>query len=142
MKKAVGCAALSCALGLAHAKALKWSEDGPRWSPAQETPVGVMLALAMDPPMPTPAPPSSKVKAVLKARGSTDNTCGYVSGIPSKPIPGVEVYALGLTRHSIVPLVRRDRQLCLQLAEHAHRLLRRHVDQLPDLDSVLRLDGA
>jgi hypothetical protein len=78
--------ALSCALGLAHAKALKWSEDGPRWSPAQETPVGVMQALAMDPPMPTPAPPSSKVKAVLKARGSTDNTCGYVSGIPTSSL--------------------------------------------------------
>lgn len=94
MKKAVGCAALSCAFGLAHAKALKWSEDGPRWVPAQETAqaVGLMLALGMDPPMPTPAPPPSRVKAVLKARGSTDNTCGYVSGIPSKPVPGVEAY--------------------------------------------------
>ncbi len=35
MRKAVGCTALSCALGLAKAKALKWSNDNePRWVPA------------------------------------------------------------------------------------------------------------
>lgn len=84
MKKAVSCAALSCAFGLAHAKALKWSEDGPRWAPPQETRAIHMLALTMDPPIPTPAPMPSKVRAVLQARDSTDNTCGYVSGIPSK----------------------------------------------------------
>lgn len=51
------------------------------------------------------------------------------------------VCTLRLTRHSIVPLVRRDRSVRLQLAEHAHRLLRRYDDQLPGLDSMLRLDG-
>ncbi|KAK3299267.1 uncharacterized protein B0H64DRAFT_95835 [Chaetomium fimeti] len=87
MRKAIGCAALSCALGLAHAKALKWSEDGhPRWVPPQETPVGYMLELGMSPPMPTPAPKASRVRAVLEARDTDDNTCGYVSGIPTSSL--------------------------------------------------------
>ncbi|KAL2169856.1 hypothetical protein VTG60DRAFT_5534 [Thermothelomyces hinnuleus] len=81
MKRTLGCAALSCAVGLIDAKALKWSDDGPRWVPAQETQLGFMGALDINPPMPTAAPETSRLKKALEARGATDNTCGFVSGV-------------------------------------------------------------
>ncbi|KAL2179157.1 uncharacterized protein P884DRAFT_298284 [Thermothelomyces heterothallicus CBS 202.75] len=81
MKRALGCAALSCAVGLIDAKALKWSDDGPRWVPAQETQLGFMGALDINPPMPTAAPETPRLRKALEARGATDNTCGFVSGV-------------------------------------------------------------
>jgi hypothetical protein len=87
MRKAVGCAALSCALGLAEAKALKWRDNDPKWVPAQET-LGFMpsigLPVATPAPTPTPAPQPNQVRGVLEARASDDNTCGYVDGIKSE----------------------------------------------------------
>ncbi|KAL2141392.1 hypothetical protein VTI28DRAFT_2436 [Corynascus sepedonium] len=83
MRRAFGCAALSCALGLIDAKALKWSDDGPAWFPAQETQFGFMNEVGLNPPMPTAAPKGSKQRGVLRARDSTDNTCGYVNGNPT-----------------------------------------------------------
>ncbi len=83
MKKAVGCAALSCALGLAEAKALKWSDDEPRWVPAQETDqamLAYMPSLGMEAPTPTPAPHAAETKARLENRNTNDNTCGYIGG--------------------------------------------------------------
>ncbi|KAK3896663.1 hypothetical protein C8A05DRAFT_39792 [Staphylotrichum tortipilum] len=84
MRKAVGCAALSCALSLAEAKALKWSNDNePRWVPAQETQqtmLAYMPSLGMEPPTPTPAPHAAVTKARLEARNTDGNTCGYIGG--------------------------------------------------------------
>ncbi|KAK3325676.1 hypothetical protein B0H66DRAFT_548989 [Apodospora peruviana] len=82
MKGLLGYASVGGALGLANAKALKWSPDYEerRWTPAQET-MGFMQALGMEgiasPPTPTTAP---KPRGLVE-RSSTDNTCGYVSGI-------------------------------------------------------------
>jgi hypothetical protein len=84
MRKALGSAALSCALGLVDAKVLKWDNNDPRWAPPQETLLGYMPSLGMDPPTPTPPPEPSIVKGVLEARASDDNTCGYISGISSE----------------------------------------------------------
>ncbi|KAK4117968.1 hypothetical protein N657DRAFT_651774 [Parathielavia appendiculata] len=82
MRRAVGRAVLSYALGPVDAKALKWSNNGPRWVPPQETLLGYMPSLGMEPPVPTATPPlgASKPRGILEARGSDDNTCGYVSG--------------------------------------------------------------
>ncbi|KAL2160641.1 hypothetical protein VTH06DRAFT_1329 [Thermothelomyces fergusii] len=81
MKRTLGCAALSCAVGLVDAKALKWSDDSPRWVPARETQLGLMAALALDPPVPTAAPETPRVRKALEARDATDNTCGFISGV-------------------------------------------------------------
>jgi hypothetical protein len=81
MRKALGCAALSCVLRLADAKALKWSDDGPRWLPARATLLGFMPSLGgMEMPSPTPPPAPVHTKRRLEARASDDNTCGYVDG--------------------------------------------------------------
>jgi hypothetical protein len=80
MRKALGCAALSCALGVAQSKALKWSEDEPRWVPAQETLLAYMPSLGMEPPVPTPAPHPAETKERLEARDTDRNTCGYAGG--------------------------------------------------------------
>ena len=85
MKRALGCAALSCALSLAESKVVKWSDDGPRWHPAQET-LGFMPSLglpATGTPIPTPAPKASETREHLEARDTSRNTCGYVSGLLS-----------------------------------------------------------
>jgi hypothetical protein len=77
--------ALSYALGLAEAKALKWGADGTTWVPAQETVTfGVMSRLGMIAPTPTPAPRPQGEPRKVEARGTTDNTCGYMRGILSK----------------------------------------------------------
>ncbi|KAK3308860.1 uncharacterized protein B0T15DRAFT_121039 [Chaetomium strumarium] len=82
MSRALRCAALSCALGLAEAKALKWGADAATWVPARETVTfGVMSRLGMIEPTPTPAPYPQGEPRKVEARGTTDNTCGYMSGI-------------------------------------------------------------
>ncbi|KAK4103894.1 hypothetical protein N658DRAFT_234658 [Parathielavia hyrcaniae] len=98
MRKALGCAALSCALGLAGAKAVKWLDNSPRWEPAAQTAqldyqpdMGRVAAMA------TPAPKPPKARAVLEARDSTDNTCGYVDGEFTR--------SLWTTRSCFVPTV-------------------------------------
>ncbi|KAK4238899.1 hypothetical protein C8A03DRAFT_43438 [Achaetomium macrosporum] len=80
MSKALRCAALSCALGLAEAKALNWRDDGPTWVPARET-FGMMPRLGLIDPTPTPAPAPQVEPRKVEARASTDNTCGYMRGI-------------------------------------------------------------
>ena len=84
MKKAVGYAALSCALGLAKSKALKWSDEGgPAWHPAQET-LAYMPSLGVagvEAPTPTPPPHPAETRERLEARDTAKNTCGYISGI-------------------------------------------------------------
>ncbi|KAK4127856.1 hypothetical protein N657DRAFT_641906 [Parathielavia appendiculata] len=84
MRKTVGCAALSCALSLAGAKAVKWLDNNPRWEPPAQTQLDYLPELgrvsAMGTPAPTPAPKPSKARGVLEVRDSTDNTCGYVEG--------------------------------------------------------------
>ena len=84
MKRAVGYAALSCALGLAESKALKWSDEGgPAWHPAQET-LAYMPSLGVagvEAPTPTPPPHPEETRERLEARDTAKNTCGYVSGI-------------------------------------------------------------
>lgn len=93
MKQALGPAALSCALGLVSAKAVRWHDNEPRWVPAQET-LGVMLALGeMHAPLTTPAPEPPKAREALERRDTEQNTCGYVSGSPSELSP-----LMGLTR--------------------------------------------
>ncbi|KAM7199240.1 hypothetical protein V8F20_005842 [Naviculisporaceae sp. PSN 640] len=84
MKSLLGYAAL---VGVANAKALKWSPgDEKRWSPPQET-LGFMPALgtnnilATDPPAPAPTSPPVIPEGLLNRRGTTDNTCGYVNGL-------------------------------------------------------------
>jgi hypothetical protein len=86
MKRALGCAALGAALGLAESKALKWSEDGPRWHPAQET-LAYMPSLglpATGTPQPTQAPSAAETRERLDARDTAKNTCGYISGLGSR----------------------------------------------------------
>lgn len=89
MKRAlIGCAALSCALGLVEcSKVLRRSANDLSWSPARETPGYYMLPLGpADPPSPTPPPEASKTQEALRPRDSTDNTCGYVSGWPGESL--------------------------------------------------------
>ncbi len=86
MKKALGCTALSCALGLVDSKVLRWSDDGSRWTPAQET-LGFMPSLGMGPPTPTPPPEATKTREALRARDTKQNTCAYVSGSAGNLLP-------------------------------------------------------
>lgn len=89
MKKALGWAALGCALGIADSKALKWGDNGPRWIPPQET-LAYMPSLGMGgfSPTTTPAPylgPREAVDALgLHARDTKGNTCAYVGGTASE----------------------------------------------------------
>jgi hypothetical protein len=122
MRKALGGAALSCALSLVDAKALKWSNNGPRWVPPQETLLGYMPSLGMESPTPTPPPGPSRVRGVLEARNANDNTCGYMDGSFSGSGPQVRnVYTL--TLHSIVAVVRHNRPLYPRLPELPLRVL-------------------
>ncbi|KXX79021.1 hypothetical protein MMYC01_204449 [Madurella mycetomatis] len=84
MRNALGCAALGFALGLVDGKALKWSNEEPRWAPPRET-LAYMLSLGSEPPVPTPAP-RMPVPRELLARDSTDNTCAYITGDPTSPL--------------------------------------------------------
>ena len=130
MKKAVGYAALSCALGIAESKALKWSDEGgPRWHPAQET-LAYMPSLGVagvEAPTPTPPPHPAETRERLEARDTDKNTCGYISGIQSGldrwsfvPGPWTKTNLLA----SVVALVRRQRALCVQFDKLSHRVLR------------------
>ncbi|KAK4219443.1 hypothetical protein QBC37DRAFT_135895 [Rhypophila decipiens] len=88
MRNLIGYAALAGALGLGHAKVLKWSPgDEKRWSPPQET-LGFMPALGMngiappqEPQAPAPTSPPVLPAGALEGRGVNNNTCGYLNGI-------------------------------------------------------------
>ncbi|KAL2151818.1 hypothetical protein VTH82DRAFT_5002 [Thermothelomyces myriococcoides] len=85
MRRTLSCAALSCAVGLINAKALRRSDNSARWIPAEETQLGFMNPL-YGPPMPTAAPEVSHTVTALEARGTDDNTCGYVSNVPASSL--------------------------------------------------------
>jgi hypothetical protein len=84
MRKALRLAAVSCALGIADSKALKWGDNGPRWIPARETlAYKPLLGVNIEPPTPTP-PPQIGPRGGLGARDVTSRTCAYISGLPGQ----------------------------------------------------------
>lgn len=95
MRRTLSCAALSCAVGLINAKALRRSDNSARWIPAEETQLGFMNPL-YGPPMPTAAPEVSHTVTALEARGTDDNTCGYVSNVPGEFVLEFSVHVITL----------------------------------------------
>lgn len=84
MRKALGLAAVSCALGLADFKALTLGDNEPRWIPACETFAGKrLLGVDIEPPTPTP-PPQIGPRGGLGDRDVTSRTCAYISGLPGE----------------------------------------------------------
>ncbi|KAK3899963.1 hypothetical protein C8A05DRAFT_17673 [Staphylotrichum tortipilum] len=86
MRKALRLAAVSCALGIADSKTLKWGENGTRWILARETlAYKPLLGVNIKPPSPTP-PPQIGPRDGLSARDVTSRTCAYISGLPESSI--------------------------------------------------------
>lgn len=85
MKRTYGLVALGCLLSGVDSKVVRWAANAREadWRPAQAT-VAVDQLLHGTTPKPTMAPRSPLDRTPdqrLEKRNSTDNTCGYISGI-------------------------------------------------------------
>ena len=114
MKLPSGVVAVGCAVGGVLAQGpYKWNQNkhARNWLPARETPeLGYMQQLGVQP-VPTTPPVLDATK--LEKRATTDNTCAYVSGDPSRLLPQLRVKGYGLILDRRLVILRR--RLCVYI---------------------------
>jgi hypothetical protein len=75
---------------IVDAKALKWQQEEPNWSPAQPTQAAMGLYDQLSP-RPTEAPDASHL---FEKRAERDQTCGYINAIYGRPPTLCRILAL------------------------------------------------
>ncbi|WYZ38917.1 hypothetical protein EsH8_III_000831 [Colletotrichum jinshuiense] len=86
MGRLIQLGALACLYLGAEAKALRWRNNSPSWTPPRETIAAMNMEELGFSPNPTAAPEPASVELKLAKRVRGDDTCGYKSGIATDSI--------------------------------------------------------